>query len=157
MGRLPESRFAGDTAWRGPYVQGTFWAMQRRYAPNPKHKRGSCGDGPPRWFPSRDSLCPDDFSLEVAQALLDDAVEAADLAHPNRRALHAMHEGTFYKAYCQLSDAEGKEHAGAEVWHGYPVRRELVPTQVPCRVLREFVRRGRLTRAEYKKLLGSAA
>jgi len=129
--------------------------VERRYEPNAKHKRGACGDGPPRWFPSRDSLCPDDFSLEVAQELLDDGVEAADASHPNNRAVHAMHSGSFYKAYSHHSEAEGTPEEG-EVWHGYPVRRELVPTQVPCRVLREFVKRGRLTQAEYKKLIGSA-
>ncbi len=66
-----------------------------------------------------------------------------------------MHEGEFYKAYSHRSETiEGE--ASVEIWHGYPVRRELVPRQIPCRVLREFVRRGRLTQAEYKKLLGSA-
>jgi len=148
------SRRAPET-WPGPEDHGRFCAMRRRYEPNPKHKRGASGDGPPRWFPSRDSLCPDHFSLEVAQALLDEAVEAADPAHPNKRALHAMHEGEFYKAYSHHSEAEGAAEE-IEVWHGYPVRREVVPTQVPCRVLREFVKRGRLTRAEYKRFLGSA-
>ncbi len=82
-------------------------------------------------------------------------MEAADPAHPNKRAMYAMHEGTFYKAYCHQS-AVDEAAERVEVWHGYPVRRELVSAQVPCRVLREFVRRGRLTRAEYKNLLGSA-
>lgn len=91
----------------------------------------------------------------MAQALLDEAVESADRAHPNGRALYAMHEGAFYKAYChEVNVADDQEHE--EVWHGYPVRRALVPQQVPCRVLREFVRQGRLSRPEYRKLMGAA-
>lgn len=128
--------------------------MPRRYKKNDKHKRGTSGGGPPRWFPSRDSLCPDDFSTALAQELLNESVDGVDEAHPGARALYAMHQGEFYKAYCE--GTEPGEDGPVEVWHGYPVRRELVPHQVPCRVLREFVRRGRLTRSEYKKLLGDA-
>lgn len=130
--------------------------MPRRYKPNDKHKRGAAGQGPPRWFPSRDTLCPDDFPLALAQDLLEDAVEGADRAHPDARALYSMHEGEFYKAYCEGTEPVDGEEETVEVWHGYPVRREVVPRQVPSRVLREFVRRGRLSRPEYKKLLGSA-
>lgn len=124
--------------------------MPRRYRKNDKHKRGTSGDGPPRWFPSRDTLCPDDISTALAQELLNGGVEGADEAHPGARALYAMYQGEFYKAYCEGTDGPD------EVWHGYPVRRELVPRQVPARVLREFVRRERLTAAEYRKLLGGA-
>lgn len=129
--------------------------LARRYKPNPKHKRGTSGEGPPRWFPSRDALCPDDLSHAAAQALLRDGVDGVDLAHPDARAVYAMFEGVFFKAYCEGTETlrDGTE---VEVWHGYPVRRELVPRQVPCRVLRKFVVDGRLSRAEYKKLLGDA-
>jgi len=127
----------------------------RRYKKNDKHKRGASGEGPPRWFPSRDSLCPDDIDTKLAQELLDDGVCGADAAHPNARAIYAMHEGQFYKAYCEGTEAPSQGQRD-EVWHGYPVRKELVPRQVPSRVLREFVKRGRLSRAEYKTLLGNA-
>ncbi len=129
--------------------------MKRRYEANPKHKRGACGSGPPRWFPSRDSLCPDDLDQDTAQSLLEDAISAPDKAHAGGKALYAMHEGNFYKAYSQGTE-EDEDGTPIEVWHGYPVRRELVPTQVPCKVLREFVKQRRLSKPEYKKLLGSA-
>lgn len=129
--------------------------MPRVYVPNPKHKVGAFGDGPPRWFPSRDSLCPEDFDLNMAQELLDGAVSDADASHSNGRALYALHNGEFYKAYSEATRVvDGVEE---ELWHGYPVRRELVPRQVPGRVLRHFLKEGRLTRAEYRKLLGSAS
>lgn len=118
------------------------------YRPNPKHKRGSFGEGPPRWFPSRDALCPDDISLEEAARLLSESIEGRDAAHPNARARYALDgQSRFFKAY---SDD------GGSVWHGYPVARDLVPVQVPARVLRHFRDTGKLSRPEYKKLLGSA-
>lgn len=126
----------------------------RIYEPNPKHKRGTCGEGPPRWFPSRDSLCPDSLTTATAQALLDESVEGVDPSHPNGRARYSLHEGELYKAYSTETRRVGDEDV--EVWHGYLVRRALVPRQVPARVLREFQRRGRLSNAEYRKLLGNA-
>lgn len=126
----------------------------RCYEKNDKHKRGASGDGPPRWFPSRDSLCPDDIDMILARELLDEAVDGRCAAHPDGRALFALHDGGFYKAYC--SEVRQTPKGLEEVWHGYPVRRELVPTQIPARVLRTFVRRGKLSRHEYKTLLGSA-
>jgi|SRR5690554_1024626 len=120
------------------------------YEGNPKHKRGVSGDGPPRWFPSRDSLCPDDIDIERAQELLDGAVSGADAAHPDARARYTMHQGRFFKAYCtEVRD-------DIEVWHGYPVSENLVQEQIPARVLRKFIARGDLSKADYKRLVGSA-
>lgn len=129
--------------------------MSRIYEPNPKHKRGASGEGPPRWFPSRDTPCPDDLDLQTAQELLKSAKEGANEELPDRRALFALHAGEFYKAYRHgvRQNSDGTED---EIWHGFPVRNENVPRQVPSRVLLHFVQEGRLTRAEYKKLLGSA-
>ena len=122
---------------------------QLQYQPNRKHKPGCSGQGPPRWFPSSASLCPDDLSLEEATDLLHSSVEARDDAHSDARARVALDgRGRFFKAYS--SD-------GGRTWHGYPVERDLVPRQIPAKVLRELVKRGQLTRVEYKKLLGSAA
>lgn len=135
---------------------GSFAAMAtRKYKPNHKHKRGSHGTGPPRWFPSCDSLCPEDLDLSAAQALLDEGIAGADPAHPDARALYALHEGAFYKAYCEGTEQD-PAHGTVEVWHGYPVRPELVPRQVPARVLRKFLERGLLQPAEYRRLLGGA-
>ena len=61
-----------------------------RYHENAKHKLGAAGEGPPRWFPSTDSLCPDDISSAEAQALLVASIEARDDAHPNARARVAL-------------------------------------------------------------------
>ena len=129
---------------------------QRRYKKNDKHKRGAGGEGPPRWFPSRDALCPDHLDVSLAQLLLEEAVEGTDLAHPDARAVYSLHDGQFFKGYCE-GTVDDPVQGPMELWHGYPVRRELVPRQIPARVLREFVRRGRLSRAEYKSLLGSAS
>lgn len=118
------------------------------YRENPKHKPGCSGEGPPRWFPSSDSLCPDDISTVDAEALLAESVEGSSAAHPDSTARYALdRQGRFFKAYSE-------DHG--TTWHGYPVRRDLVHLQVPARVLRQFVKRGQLTRAEYGKLLGSA-
>ena len=123
---------------------------QRLYESNPKHKRGVCGNGPPRWFPSSDSLCPDDIDEELAQELLDDAIADRDAAHRDGGALYCLYEGRFFKAY--RTEMRGE----VEVWHGYPVRREQVKDQIPARVLRIFRDRGQLSKAEYKKLVGRA-
>ncbi len=129
--------------------------MQRVYRPNPKHKRGEFGAGPPRWFPDRDSVCPDDLDLAEVEALLAGAIEGSDAAHPSARALYAYSDGRFLKAYRHHVDAEAGEE-GEEHWHGYPVARDRVPTQVPARVLRQLRDEGKLTDAEYKRLRGSA-
>ncbi len=121
------------------------------YKENRKHKPGTFGEGPPRWYPDYDTPCPDDVSSEAAQALLDSSVEGADLAHPDRRARYALDaSGTFFKGYAESVDEE------LEIWHGYPVREDVVPRQIPARILRVFCRAGKLTSARYKKLTGSA-
>lgn len=119
-----------------------------RYKPNKKHKRGASGSAPVAWYPTADSICPDDLTIDVAEALLVDSVEGCDEAHPDRRARYALDEqGRFFKGYSE---------DGGVTWHGYPVRESLIPRQVPGRVLRKFVKLGRLSPAKYKKLLGSA-
>lgn len=122
------------------------------YKPNPKHKPGVAGEGPPRWYPDRDSICPQDIDEAQAQALLAESIEGADNAHPNRKARYAIDaQGRFFKGYCEAIGLDG-----IEVWHGYPVRDNLVRRQVPARILRQFVRAGKLPQAQYKRLLGSA-
>lgn len=128
---------------------------KRVYKPNPKHKRGAIGEGPPRWFTSSDSLCPDTLDFSTAQALLNTAISGKDQVHPDQKALYALHEGTFYKAYCQEASQDSSGDT-VEYWHGYPVRKELVPTQIPSRILREFLKAGSLSKPEYKKLLGNS-
>lgn len=121
------------------------------YKSNHKHKPGSFGEGPPRWFPDRDTKCPDDISTEEAQALLEGSLEGADEAHPNRRARYAVDgEGRIFKGYCESADDE------AEQWHGYPVSEQRIKRQVPVRILRMFVQAGKMTSPRYKKLRGNA-
>lgn len=118
------------------------------YCGNPKHKAGCSGDGPPRWFPSTASICPEDISYDDAVLLLSDSVDAKSAEHPNAKARYALDsQGRFFKAYSE---------DGGQTWHGYPVAEELVRRQIPSRVLREFKTRGLLSAAEYKRLIGSA-
>jgi len=120
-----------------------------QYRENPKHKPGCFGEGPPRWFPSTDAICPDDISTADAVALLQESIEGRGASHPNARARYAMDgQGRFFKGY-----SEDNGHT----WHGYPVAREKVPRQFPARVLRQFVKQGRLSSTDYKKLLGGAS
>ncbi len=120
------------------------------YKPNEKHKRGASGEGPPRFFPSNASECPDDFSLEVARELLHESVKGESPAHPNSRARYAYFEGIFYKGYAEGPDEED------ELWHGYPIHQDLIRSEIPCRVLRAFRKRGAISSAQYKSLLGHA-
>jgi hypothetical protein len=122
--------------------------MGRIYEPNPKHKEGTCGDGPPRWFPDSASKCPKRID---AQHLLNIAISAEDQAHPDAKALFAVWDGRIYKAYCSRIDGD------KEYWHGYPVADALVGKQVPTSVLRRFVQRGHLSDADYRKLISGRA
>jgi len=118
------------------------------YRENPKHKLGAASGGSVRWYPTSDSVCPEDVSLADAQKLLKDSVEGKDFSHPGKSARYALDQsGRFFKGYSE---------DGGATWHGYPVREHLVPQQVPSRVMREFVNRGLLTAARYRKLLGDA-
>ncbi|MFP4307640.1 MAG: hypothetical protein ACLFRG_14960 [Desulfococcaceae bacterium] len=87
----------------------------------------------------------------MAQELLDQAVAGDDPADAGGKALFALDDrGRFFKAH--RHSVQGKE----ERRHGYPVNEERVPRGVPARVLREFKKRGILSAARYKKLLGSS-
>ena len=116
---------------------------------NPKHKRGAAGEGPPRWFPDSESLCPDDMDADTCQKVLDDSIEGKDLGHPHARARYAMFQGNFFKPYPE-EGGDGTDECGTvALWHGYPVARSRVPRQVPARVLRHFRDVGLLTAPEY--------
>jgi hypothetical protein len=129
---------------------GSAPGRRRVYHPNSKHKHGARGDGPPRWFPDSASKCPPSIDLRLAQELLEEAISGEDPAHPSGHALYAIHDGQFFKAY------PTEIHEDAEVWHGYPVKSDQVRRQIPARVLRDFVSKGLLGRADYKRFLGNA-
>lgn len=82
--------------------------------------------------------------------LLESSITAADSGHPDARARSAIYGGSFYKAYPTKKDSD------VEIWHGYPILNERVNLEVPARVLKQFVISGALTRADYRRLLGSA-
>jgi hypothetical protein len=122
------------------------------YKENPKHKPGVFGEGPPRWFPDRDTLCPDDITAQTAQLLLSNSIEGGDVAHPNAKARYALDDtGRFFKGYSEATQDK------TELWHGYEVAEEKVNRQVPARILKAFRDAGRLARPRYKKLLGGAS
>lgn len=120
------------------------------YERNPKHKRGCTGEGPPRWFPSYDSLCPEEIDGITAQSLLEQSIVDSDRATSNGKARYTMHEGEFFKAYMT------ETRQGVEVWHGFPVSKDQVGEQIPAKILRKFRDQGELSNSEYKKLVGSA-
>ncbi len=121
------------------------------YKENPKHKRGVQGDGPPRWNPDPDSLCPDDIGQSEAEGLLRDSVPGEDASHPDNKARYAVDsQGRFFKGYWEGADTSN------EYWHGFPVSENKVPLQVPARILRQFKNANRLSLPRYKKLLGRA-
>lgn len=126
-------------------------AMALVYKENPKHKPGSFGEGPPRWFPDRDTPCPDDITGIDAKDLLDKSLPGKDPAHPDAKARYAIDDrGRFFKGYSEATVGND------EIWHGYPVREEKVSDQIPARVLRQFKELKILSKARYKKLLGRA-
>lgn len=135
---------------RADVVASAVGVARLVYKESPKHKPGAFGDGPPRWYPDADTPCPSDIGPDDLQALLNSSVEGQDFAHPFGKARYAMLNGDFFKGYPESIDED------IELWHGYPVREELVPRQIPARILRVFVKAGLLTRSRYKKLLGSA-
>ena len=119
------------------------------YKENPKHRVQ--GDGPPRWYPDPDSLCPDDVDQMEAETLLRDSVSGDDASHPEKKARYAIDsQGRFFKGYTEGADANG------ECWHGFPVPEDKVRLQVPARVLKDFKNSGKLSSSRYKKLLGGA-
>jgi len=121
------------------------------YKENPKHKKGVQGEGPPRWNPDPDSLCPDDVGQTEAEALLRDSVPWEDASHPEKKARYAIDsQGRFFKGYTEGADASG------EYWHGFPVPEDKVRLQVPARVLKHFKTSGKLSSPRYKKFLGGA-
>ncbi len=120
-----------------------------RYTGSDKHKQGCAGNGPPRWFPTTASFCPDDVTLADSQDLLENSIEGRSADHPDKKGRYAIDgRGRFFKAY------PGDDGA---TWHGYEVHRSLVPRQVPARVLRQFRDLGQLSNADYKDLLGSGS
>ena len=113
-----------------------------RYWPNPVHKRGTTEAGPPAWRPSKEP-CPDHLRVEEREALLVAAV-SSDPDDSRSRRYKVRREGG------RLELFEAKWHRdvdGDPEFHGHPT------TRVPSRVLRALRDSGRLSPAEYRRLV----
>lgn len=113
-----------------------------RYWPNPAHKRETTVAGPPAWRPNKDP-CPDDLAVEERDELLATSLPK-DGAAPHSRRYNARRTDRGLELY------EAKWHAdvdGEPEFHGHPTRR------VPGRVLRALRDEGKITVAEYRKLV----
>lgn len=96
-----------------------------RYVSNPKHREP--------WQPGRrGALCPKEV-WPHAQALLEGSEERGGHRY-------AVFEGKLYKG--QKSDSNAAE------WHGYPVG----ISEVPAEVVSVFVKAGKLTNRDIRKL-----
>lgn len=82
------------------------WDWKMRYEGNPKHKE-------PWQRGKRGSRCPSDFSLELAQKLLNCSESTGSKRF-------SVHEGHAYCAQCH----------GNDCWHGYPVGWVEVPPSI---------------------------
>lgn len=102
----------------------------RVYVPSPKHK-----------FPKgHGSLCPSELPRERAQLLLDAAIAVPEV---RAKALWAVDGSWCFMAYpTHPNDAERPE------WHGFPV----IGVDVDERVLRALENRGRISRAQRRRL-----
>lgn len=92
---------------------------KRVYKPNQKHKRGTFGEGPPRWFLDAATLCPDEMDATLCQELLDGSIEGRDQVHPDQKARYAHYRGGFFKAYSEgLDPATGASSGMATLSRG---------------------------------------
>ena len=111
-----------------------------RYVPNPAHKVQTTEAGPPRWRPNK-TPCPKGMTRHERSQLLKGSI-AADPASPKSRR-YAVRRGDagleFFAA--QVTQVVG----GKPEYHGYPA------DHVPGNVLREFLKKGVISRPEYSK------
>lgn len=114
-----------------------------RYFPNPAHKLETTEAGPPRWRPNKEP-CPPEMTTRQRAALLRDSIpERPDLPDSRRFAVRRGESGLEFFTAQATQVLEG----GEVEYHGYPTNR------VPGRVLRRFMARGDVTRAEYRRLV----
>ena len=113
-----------------------------RYWPNPAHKKETTEAGPPRWHPGK-TACPSDMTLRERRQLLVTSI-ALDPNEPHSRRFN-IRRGTegleiFEAKFTQDIDGDAE-------FHGYPC------TFVPGQILRTFRDDGRITEAEYRRLV----
>ena len=113
-----------------------------RYFANPAHKLETTEAGPPRWRPDKEP-CPEEMTLRERTELLRESIaEDPDSRMSPRFALRHGESGLefFTARVTRVVDGDVE-------YHGYPTRR------VPGRVLRQFRDRGRITQADYRRLV----
>ncbi len=113
-----------------------------RYWPNPAYKRETTEAGPPLWRPDKEP-CPNDLTEAERNRLLKTSVPR-DPADPHSRRFNVRRGPRgleVYEAKWTL-DLDGESE-----FHGHPA------SWVPANVLRKFRDDGRITKAEYTKLV----
>ena len=113
-----------------------------RYFANPAHKIETTEAGPPRWRPDK-TPCPEGMSLRERTTLLRDSVaENPDAPDSRRFAVRRTDSGLEFFA-AQVTQVVN----GAIEYHGYPTHR------VPGKILRRFRDQGKISDAEYRRLV----
>ena len=113
-----------------------------RYWPNPAHKKETTEAGPPRWYPAK-TPCPNDLTLRERHELLLASVpenpgDPQSRRYNIRRQVHGL----------EVFEAKFTREVDGDVeFHGYPC------LSVPTRVLRIFRDDGRITGAEYRRMV----
>lgn len=113
-----------------------------RYFANPAHKLEITEAGPPRWRPDK-TPCPEGMTLRERRKLLQDSVaENPDALASRRFAVRRTESGLEFFA-AQVTQVEN----GEIEYHGYPTH------WVPGRILRRFRDQGKISDAEYRRLV----
>ena len=113
-----------------------------RYFANPAHKIETTEAGPPRWSPDKTS-CPEGMTLRERTTLLRESVaENPDLPESRRFAVRRTESGLEFFAARMTKVVNGEVE-----YHGYPTR------WVPGRILRRFRNQGKISHAEYRRLV----
>jgi hypothetical protein len=114
--------------------------MRLRYWPNPAHKRETTEEGPPRWRPHK-TPCPH-MTIEERDALLAESVPESPHQPGARR--YALRRSGDLEWFVGVPT---EYQQGEVVFHGYPTQ------AVPAKVLRVFRDSGKITEAEYRKMV----
>ena len=113
-----------------------------RYFANPAHKLETAEAGPPRWRPDK-TPCPEGMTLRERTRLLQDSIaENPDGPASRRFAVRRAESGL------ELFAAQVTQVVNGEIeYHGYPTH------WVPGRILRQFRDQGKISDAEYRRLV----
>ena len=113
-----------------------------RYFANPAHKLETTEAGPPRWRPDK-TPCPEGMTFRERTILLRESVaEDPDSPESRRFAVRRTEFGLEFFA-AQMTQVVNDEVE----YHGYPTR------WVPGRILRRFRDQGKISHAEYRRLV----